>query len=416
MSSGLKLEQEKEVQVQSGLFRKPAFLFLWIASLLSGLSVSMYLFQQSWYVVQILGAEASIGLIYIAMSVPRLLFMMVGGVLADRMRKSTIMFISDISRAVIILGVVYLVFTGAASIWSMVIIALLYGILDAFFWPASQSLIPGIVDKEQLTRANSVIQFTNNLTMIGGPMVAGFLVEWFGFTVSFAITGASLFIASIFIFLIRSPKADQATGETSFLQSLVEGLRYVKKSTVLTTIFILSALLNVFLAGPLNMALPLYVKNVLNGSTLDFSFLEGALAGGMLLGAVVIGTLNVQKKRGFLALIALTCASLMFLALSMSTWLWLSLIVIFVMGFMFTTTNIPIISLVQGMVDLKMIGRVMSLLTTCSMGFIPVSYAMTSGLLAFGLTVDTIMMGGASLLLLFVIIVFWKVRVMRDVD
>ncbi|WP_267879694.1 MFS transporter [Caldalkalibacillus mannanilyticus] len=137
--SELTIGKEKEiVEVEEvTLFKQKHFLFLWIAGLFSSLSVSFFMFSQSWYVVEVLKLEASLGLIFIAASVPRLLFMALGGVIADRMSRSLIMFISDMTRALLIVGLVVLLVLDMISLWTFVGFALVFGVLDAFFWPAS---------------------------------------------------------------------------------------------------------------------------------------------------------------------------------------------------------------------------------------------------------------------------------------
>ncbi|GAA0368702.1 MFS transporter [Bacillus horti] len=410
---------EEQGQSTPSLFKQHNFIFLWIASAFSSISISMFLFSQSWYVVDRLGLEASIGLIFIASSVPRLLFMAVGGVLADRMSRSLIMFISDITRAILLVGVVLLVLLDAVTLWSFVGLALIFGILDAFFWPASSSLIPTIVKKDTITRANSVIQMTNQFCTIFGPMVAGFLIVWGGYAFSFGVVAALLFMASICVYMIKLKKKDsveEGTASTGMLQSIKEGLSYVKKSSFLSTLLMLTLFLNLFIAGPLVMGLPLFVKNVLGGETLEYSYLEGAIAGGMLIGSIIIGILNVRKKRGKIAIIGIGFTALFYLALSLSPFFWLSFIFVLFIGLTMSIVNLPLISVVQSLISQEMLGRVMSLLSMSSMGLIPISYAITSILLAAGVSINTIMTFGALPLLIAIPIVYWKVPDIRTVD
>lgn len=414
-----RVEFTGQQQPEPSLFKQPNFMFLWIASAFSGLSISMFLFSQSWYVVDRLGLEASIGLIFIASSVPRLLFMAIGGVLADRISRSLIMFISDITRAVLLVGVVLLVLFDAVSLWSFVGLALIFGILDAFFWPASSSLVPTLVPKETITRANSLIQMTNQFTTLFGPMLAGLLIHWGGYAFSFGSVAVLLFIASLCVYRIKLKKkapAGDSESPTNMIQSIKEGIRYVRQSSFLSTLLALSLFLNLFIAGPLIMGLPLYVKNILGGGTLDYSYLEGTLAGGMLLGSLIIGILNVQKKRGKIAIISIGFISLFYFALSFSELFWISLLLVFLIGLTMSIINLPLISVVQSVVSQEMIGRVMSLMSMSGMGLIPVSYALTSVLLAAGLGINTIMTIGSLPLVVAIPIIYMKVASIRTMD
>jgi MFS family permease len=411
------MSMEKE---EISLFKQRNFLLLWIATIFSSLSISVFMFSQTWYVVQVLDLEASLGFIFIASSVPRLLFMAIGGALADRMSKTLIMVISDISRAILVAGLVLLLLFDVVSLWTFVGFALIFGILDAFFWPASGSLLPTIIPKSQLMRANSLMQTSNQFFMIFGPMIAGFVIIWGGYAFSFGMTAILLFIASFMIYYIKlasNRKGNESEeSQKSMLNSVREGFTYVKQSAFLSTLMIVSVFINLLFAGPMMMGLPLFVKNILGGSTLDFSMIEGSLAFGMLFGAVLAGLLNLEKKRGLVAVGAIGIMSVLYLLLSQTNYLWQSMLVIFMQGIFLSVANIPLISVIQSIVEDKMIGRVMSLLSISSMGLIPVSFALTSLFLSISIPIDMIMLSAAALLLMLVSYVLLKVPAIIVVD
>ncbi|WP_026673238.1 MFS transporter [Alkalihalobacterium bogoriense] len=411
-------EAVTQEQKQPSLFKERKFLLLWMAGLFSSLSTSIFMFSQSWFVVETLQLEASLGLIFIASTIPRLLFMTIGGVVADRVSKSLIMFLSDISRAILVVGLIIMLFFDVVSLWTFVGFALIFGVLDAFFWPASGAFLPSIVKKEQLTRANSVVQMTNQMAMIFGPMVAGFIIVLGGYSVVFGSTSLLLFAAALFIYFIKLKAKPQQAGTElpSFLNSIKEGLAYVKQSQFLTALLLTSVFLNFFIVGPLTMGLPLFVKNVLEGSTLDFSFLEGALGVGMVVGSVVVGILNIRKKRGLVAIGALLLLSISFMLLSTTTELWQSMLMVVLLGISFSIINIPLISVVQDVVEDHMIGRVMSLLQMSSLGLTPVSFGVTSIVLTMGVPINTIMLTGALCVILVAFVVYFRVPALKTTD
>jgi hypothetical protein len=154
----------------------------------------------------------------------------------------------------------------------------------------------------------------------------------------------------------------------------------------------------------------------LDGDTLQFSFLEGALAGGMLMGVILVGIINIQKKRGRFAMTGIGIMGIFYLLLSQVNIFWQGIVVLFFIGLSLAASNIPIMSVIQSLVEKEMIGRLMSLISTCSMGLIPVSYALTSLLLSIGFSISMIMLMGAVPLLLLVLYVFMKVPVLLSID
>ncbi|MGP4077462.1 MFS transporter [Halobacillus sp. K22] len=400
------------------VFKNRNFLLLWGAALLSSFGISFFLFSQSWYVVNVLNLEASLGILYIAASIPRLLFMIISGTVADRYDKTKIMFLSDFIRGLLLAGLVLWFLFGSITLWTFVGFAFFFGILDAFFWAAESAIIPTIVQKENLTRGNSIIQMTNQTSFILAPMLAGVLIAFGNYEIVFAVTAAMLLIASLLVISMK-PKKDaevEANKNKKFWQTFKEGVVYVKDSRVLTLIVLASVFLNLFIVGPMTMGLPLFVKNILEGTAVDFSFLEAGLAGGMLVGSIVIGSLNVKKNRGRLTLMTLVLAGISFIGLSFTAELWQSMVMLGLFGTFLSVSNISSISAIQSIIEEKVLGRVMGLISLASMGLIPVSYAITSAVLSLGISIHHIMAAGSILVTLFAAFVFLTFKELRELD
>ena len=304
------------------------------------------------------------------------------------------------------------------TLWTFVGDPFFFGILDAFFWAAESAVIPSIIRKENLTRGNSIIQMTNQASFIIAPMLAGLLIAFGSYEMVFMITAIMLFLGSMLIYLMKVPKhaVEQETREQSFFDTFKEGLLYVKESRVLVVVLLTTVFMNLFLVGPMSMGLPLFVKTILNGDAMTFSLLEAGAAVGMLIGSIVVGILNLTKKRGKVALLALIFSGLAFVGLSFSTELWVSILMLVIFGACLSGSNIPFLSAIQGMIEEKVLGRVMGLISLASMGLIPVSYAMTALLLSTGIGIDHIMAGGAMLVVLYACFVYMKFHELRNVD
>ncbi|MYL20536.1 MFS transporter [Halobacillus litoralis] len=411
------LSETSAAEAGPSIFRNRNFLLLWGAALLSSFGISFFLFTQSWYVVHVLGLEASLGVLYTAASIPRLVFMIVSGTVADRFSRTKLMFLSDFTRGVLLTGLVFWFLFGDISLWTFVGFAFAFGILDAFFWAAEGAVLPSIISRDQLTRGNSIIQMTNQTSFILAPMAAGVIISLSSYALVFTVTAVMLFTGSLFIYLMKVQEEKETEGEEeAFWDAFKEGVRYVRNSRVLTLIIGMSILLNLFMVGPMTMGLPLFVKQRLNGTALDFSFLEAGLAGGMLLGAVLLGILNLKKRRGRTSLLALVFAGGAFFALSFTEELWLSLGCLVVFGFFLSVCNIPVLSVLQSFIEDKMMGRVMGLVSLASMGLVPVSYALTSVILAAGVPIHQIMAWGSVLVTLYVLFVYLRFKELRELD
>ncbi|ANC21948.1 macrolide transporter [Bacillus cereus] len=412
------LQQNKSALEGSGkpLLKNTNFLFLWAATLFSSFALAFFTFSQTWYIAKTLNLEASLGVVFVALSVPRLIFMIVGGAVADKFPKKNIMFYSNIIRAILVATILTWFIVGDVTLYTFALFALFFGLADAFFWSADGSILPELVEKSRLTQANSLTQMTNQASVILGPVLGGILIKFTNYETIFSITILLLIVAAILVQKIQFTMPEQKDTDKGMFTSIKEGILYVKESPFLSTFLICSAFLNLFLIGPMQVGFPLFVKNVLHGDSLQFSYLEASVGGGMAIGAVIVGLKNINRRRGLFCIIMMLLSGIFFLAINFSTVLWQALLAGMFYGITIAMAIVPLMAMIQSTVKEEMMGRVMSLLMLSSMGFIPLSYAFTSIALAIGIPIVTVMKSGAIAVIVFVLFVAIRVPVVRKFD
>ncbi|HFK1714196.1 MFS transporter [Bacillus cereus] len=412
------LQQNKTALEGSGkpLLKNTNFLFLWAATLFSSFALAFFTFSQTWYIAKTLNLEASLGVVFVALSVPRLIFMIVGGAVADKFPKKNIMFYSNIIRAILVATILTWFIVGDVTLYTFALFALFFGLADAFFWSADGSILPELVEKSRLTQANSLTQMTNQASVILGPVLGGILIKFTNYETIFSITILLLIVAAILVQKIQFMMPEQKDTDKGMFTSIKEGILYVKESPFLSTFLICSAFLNLFLIGPMQVGFPLFVKNVLHGDSLHFSYLEASVGGGMAIGAVIVGLKNINRRRGLFCIIMMLLSGIFFLAINFSTVLWQALLAGMFYGITIAMAIVPLMAMIQSTVKEEMMGRVMSLLMLSSMGFIPLSYAFTSLALAMGIPIVTVMKSGAIAVIVFVLFVAIRVPVVRRFD
>ncbi|ABY45900.1 MFS transporter [Bacillus mycoides] len=412
------LQQNKSALEGSGkpLLKNTNFLFLWAATLFSSFALAFFTFSQTWYIAKTLNLEASLGIVFVALSVPRLIFMIIGGALADKFPKKNIMFYSNIIRAILVATILTWFIVGDVTLYTFALFALFFGLADAFFWSADGSILPELVEKSRLTQANSLTQMTNQASVILGPVLGGILIKFTNYETIFSITILLLIIAAILVQKIQFTVPEKTETDKGMFTSIKEGISYVKESPFLSTFLICSAFLNLFLIGPMQVGFPLFVKNVLHGDSLQFSYLEASVGGGMAIGAVIVGLKNINRRRGLFCIIMMLLSGVFFLAINFSTVLWQALLAGMFYGITIAMAIVPLMAMIQSTVKEEMMGRVMSLLMLSSMGFIPLSYAFTSLALGIGIPIVTVMKSGAIAVIVFVLFVAIRVPVVRKFD
>ncbi|MDA1679955.1 MULTISPECIES: MFS transporter [unclassified Bacillus cereus group] len=412
------LQQNKSALEGSGkpLLKNTNFLFLWAATLFSSFALAFFTFSQTWYIAKTLNLEASLGVVFVALSVPRLIFMIIGGAVADKFPKKNIMFYSNIIRAILVATILTWFIVGDVTLYTFALFALFFGLADAFFWSADGSILPELVEKSRLTQANSLTQMTNQASVILGPVLGGILIKFTNYETIFSITILLLIVAAILVQKIQFTMPEQQNTDKGMFTSIKEGILYVKESPFLSTFLLCSAFLNLFLIGPMQVGFPLFVKNVLHGDSLQFSYLEASVGGGMAIGAVIVGLKNINRRRGLFCIIMMLLSGVFFLSINFSTVLWQALLAGMFYGITIAMAIVPLMAMIQSTVKEEMMGRVMSLLMLSSMGFIPLSYAFTSIALAIGIPIVAVMKSGAIAVIVFVLFVAIRVPVVRKFD
>ncbi|PGA65383.1 MFS transporter [Bacillus pseudomycoides] len=416
MSEPFISQQVQPKYTSMSVFKNRAFLFLWLSSTSSFLALSTYLFAEQWYVIRSLGQESALGIVVMVTLIPRVLLMTVGGVWADRFKRSKIMLVSSFTRFLLVFVMITLLHLHLLNLWSLLFFALLFGILDAFFSPANQSLLPLLVPKEMLTRYNSFIQTSNQVAMFTGPMIGGWIITVSSFSVLFLFVACFLLITSAFTLCIKEKNSSPSSKQASTRQELLEGFQYVWNMPFLKSILFILMTINVLFFGPLLMGIPLLASEVLHGKAVEVSFLQSSYQGGMLGGALLIGLLNIRKNRGLSILILISFLGIFLSLLGQMYVLWQGILLLVMMGFMSSMINVPLVSIIQENSETDKLGRVMSFVNASSNGLVPLSYAFVSICLTFGTSISNILLCCGLLITILSILFITKYKIVRDTN
>src|SRR5881396_403337 len=189
----------------SGPFRK-----LWLATMLSLFGDFFSYVAMAWLVLQLTGSSLALGTVLVIQALPRAVLMVVGGALADRLSPRLTMLGSMGLRALFVAPLAVLVLTGHVQMWQVYGIAIVFGVVDAFFMPARSSILPKVVADHELEPGNAVLNVTGQVSLIVGPVLGGLIVAAVGTGWAFAADAACFVLG--FLFLLWLPAA--ARGET----------------------------------------------------------------------------------------------------------------------------------------------------------------------------------------------------------
>jgi len=343
------------------------FRLLWTGEAISSLGDQFALIALPWLALVLTGSALALG-----------------GVSVDRFSPRRVMLGSNAVRLIAVTALGVVVLAGAAQLWMLYAFALVFGVADAFFFPAQTSIVPELVDGEQLQRANGIVQGTAQATVLVGPALAGVVIATLGSGTTSANSGgigiallidAATFLASLVTLWLIHPRAHVAQPPTSILESIRQGLRFVWGSPGLRAVILLSLSANFFIVGPFEVGMPFIAYSRLPEGAAAFGIVMAAFGGGSLLGLIVASVLPAPRpsRLGLTVIGTLALAGLGVAAVALVHTTLLAALVIGMSGTMLGVGNLIGITWIQGRIPPELMGRVMSLMITGSVGLIPVS-------------------------------------------
>ena len=201
------------------------FRLLWAGMCVSLLGDGAFIVALAWQVYQLSDAPTAMGMVGIAMTVPTIVFLLVGGVLSDRLNRRHIMLAADVGRLLAAAALAVLSLTGTLEIWHVAILVAVYGTGQAFFAPAFDAIVPDLVPAELLGQANALDQLVRPIALrMVGPALGGVLVGVVGAGGAFALDAASFGVSAAALLIMRPPTVARTTRARSVARRPARGL------------------------------------------------------------------------------------------------------------------------------------------------------------------------------------------------
>ena len=299
------------------------FRLVWAGESISLLGDQFYMVALPWLTLQLTGSGLALGAVAAAGGIPRAVFMLLGGAITDRFSPRSVMFVSNALRVILTALIALLVVTHSIQLWMLVLASLTFGLVDAFFFPASSAIVPMIVAKEQIESGNALMQITAQLSNFVGPALAGLIIASIsgvsnlqtlesaassgdvrGVGIAIGFDTFTFIIAAIALWMMKGGRtaAQQQENSQSIWASIREGLTLVWQDSVVRTMVFLTAGINLFFSGPMAVGIPVLAQHLPEGAA-AFGAIISAFGGGALVGAILAGTFPVSRRLGIVTMV-----------------------------------------------------------------------------------------------------------------
>jgi len=362
------------------LLRIRDYRFLWTAQIASDFGDNLTFLSLMFLVQRLTGSTVALATLMIVITIPSLVFSVVSGVYVDRFDRKKMMIISDLLRAILVLGFLF--------VRTEELLPLLYGVaflqasIATLFNPARSALLPRIVGEERLLAANSVSQTSRIVFNVLGTTAAGILAATTStFAVAFVVDSLTFFVSAALISRIRTSGQPEEAHERKAWEDMKEGFRVMLASRPLRGVLIAAGVAMLGLGATNVLLVPFLVEDLMV-SEAYFGLVEVSQVVAMVIAGSAVALLAAKIRPAALVGGGLLGVGVAIGAMAFPNRVWQVLIVVFFAGLAITPTQAGVNTLTQTLIPDAMRGRVGGALsalvsgaTVFSMGFAGVAAA-----------------------------------------
>jgi len=348
---------------------------------------------QSWLVYRLTGSAALLGAMGFASQFPVAVMAPLGGLIADRHNRHRIVIVTQTAAMIEAAILAALTLSGRLHVWQLFVLAGLLGVINAFDIPARQSFLIDMVGKEDLMNAIALNSSMFNGARVVGPAIAGVLVAAIGEGWCFFANAVSFIAVIVGLLLMKIAPRPIAGTEQTPLEHLREGFRWVRGTRPIRSVLLLLGLISL-VGMPYAVLMPIFAGTILHGGARGLGILMGSTGVGALAGALTIAAKRSTRGLGRWITLAAAGFGVSMILFSLSRLFWLSVLLLFPLGFAMMVQMASSNTLIQTIVPDRLRGRVMAVYSMMFLGVAPFG-ALGAGLIAHALGAPTaLLLGG----------------------
>jgi len=353
------------------------FRLLWIGQVIAWSGDSIYQIGLLWLILEMTGSQSLAGIMAAVGYLPALLLGLFLGVLVDIFDRRRLMMAADLLRAFVLIYIPIALAAGFLNPWQLAACAFLISSGAALFNPARDASVPQLVPQGSLLAANALVQTSSFAAMLLGPLFAGAILAIANLTALFYFDSVAYAISFLTIFLLRLPAAPKGGRDVRPIKSAIEGLRHAVEAAWSGQLLLLTALDNVFIMGPAIVGTPIFVRSELHLGAQAFAGIQACYALGMLVGALLLGSLGKSLPKGKTWLVGMVLDGVTFIPLYfVPSFGWMGTAIIF-HALCIPLVMVPRAAMIQEGIPARLQGRFFALVNLTVVGMTALSAGVT---------------------------------------
>jgi DHA3 family macrolide efflux protein-like MFS transporter len=345
---------------------KPRFFAIWTGQALSLIGSALTNFVLVWWITQTTGSASALATAGIMATLPQALFSPIGGTLADRWSRRTIMIVADSITTVSMITLIVLFATGQVQLWHAYALMFIRSTMQAFQLPALGASTSMLVPPDWIPRAAGMNQAVGGLMSVAAAPLGAAALGLFPLQNALMIDVVTALCGILPLLIFRIPQPPRTdTAEVTIWQDFRDGVRLVIGNRGLTMLYTLVTVMVAFLM-PAFVLTPLLVRDAFHGGVNHVALMEVLSGIGMIAGGALVAAITMPKRRVVvvLASYAVACIMVALAGLTPGNLFWLAVVWWFICGLAISFGNAPAMAIIQTIVPNDMQGRALSLFST----------------------------------------------------
>ena len=289
----------------------------WLGSIASVGSTQLYFISKAWLVFELSGSALDLGFLGAATAVPTIIATLIGGLVADRINRRSVLILTSGISAVLLLLLGILDASELVRVWHVLLISSFLGLVQGFDFPARSSIFPALIDKKQMMSAvslNSILWQGSRMIL---PAIGGFLISITDTSLIFFICGTGFF-CMMTVLLTLEVRQDNSTNDTPWYE-FKEGVKFVLHHRLFMTLILLSWI-SMFFGTSYVQIMPLFADMLQSGER-GFGLLISATGIGSIIGNLFISHYQESRKLGIMMLSSAAIAPFCLIGFSLVAWI-----------------------------------------------------------------------------------------------
>nr|WP_279231795.1 MFS transporter [Thermus thalpophilus] len=364
---------------------------------LSRLGENVFSVAVPWLVFQLTGSALQLGLAFALQVVPSLLIAPFAGVYVDVASRRRVMLVSEAFRALLGLAAASLFLLGSLQAWYLYLAVVAHGVTTIFLTVAAGAVVPALVDRADLTRANALLGLNRNVCEILGRVMAGLLLAWVGPAYTFLANAALSAASAVLLLALRGVEGESPVvrgRRPRVLQDFARGLGILRRHGAAVLAMADMVVVNVGIPV-LAIALPILSEEVLRQGAAGYGLLTGAMALGAIVATLIAPLLVRRGDELRLSGLATVLFGLLVMSLGFVRALGWGLMVMVLIGLMVDLVSVYTASVMQRTLPSDVLGRALATQST-ALRIVPTIVLLSAGFLLQTFGVHTFLIVGGS--------------------